>query len=417
MLPYIPILFLFLLFSTRNVVVGSPVASPAPSASAEQPVYMIFFKEEATQQEKTDYATKLENKVSEDYMEAIMEDDDDIYAIAAVLTEKEIPEWKTSIVEKIESANAQPDEGLLNDKSQIEARDMYYDRMNTIDPRIDYEDMLFLSQPKGLAMDELTDFTYDDTAGAGVTVYIFDSGINLEHEEFTTSPPGIRRGKISVLKTKRSKFGKLLDNPMHDEHRDDHGTCVTDRVVGTLYGSAKSANVKMVPWAWNRGRRWLWGVEREVLAMVLKGLRTIINDIKEERKKPENKDGFFPVLNLSFNYHVDKEKNQKTLQAWHDMIQELIDLDVTILASAGNNGTMSPRVNDYPALFAESFPSMIVVGAVSTRGIPPHFTQGIDDPLVKAFAPGTYGPGRWMRCAAGQGKNSWQDTAGTSLSA
>jgi len=73
-------------------------------------------------------------------------------------------------------------------------------------------------------------YSYDATAGSGVTAYIIDSGIRLDHTEFGG----------------RATFGY---NAIKDGNTNDcigHGTHVSGTVGGTTYGIAKQVNLVAV---------------------------------------------------------------------------------------------------------------------------------------------------------------------------
>lgn len=77
-----------------------------------------------------------------------------------------------------------------------------------------------------------TDYVYDDTAGAGQTVYVVDSGIRISHQEFEG----------------RARFGysAITSSTTYHEDDDGHGTHVAGTVAGKTYGVAKKAQVVAV---------------------------------------------------------------------------------------------------------------------------------------------------------------------------
>lgn len=74
-----------------------------------------------------------------------------------------------------------------------------------------------------------TTYYYDSSAGKGVTAYVIDTGIDIEHEDFGG----------------RAKWGKNFVD-QRDEDCNGHGTHVAGTVGGTKYGLAKSVSLVAV---------------------------------------------------------------------------------------------------------------------------------------------------------------------------
>jgi cerevisin len=75
-------------------------------------------------------------------------------------------------------------------------------------------------------------FHYPSNAGEGVDIYIIDTGINVDHDEFKNKDG-----------TSRARWGKTI--PANDVNADGHGhgTHVAGTTAGKTYGIAKKANV------------------------------------------------------------------------------------------------------------------------------------------------------------------------------
>ncbi|KAI0825094.1 serine protease [Trametes gibbosa] len=80
-------------------------------------------------------------------------------------------------------------------------------------------------------------YTYDDSAGSGVDIYIVDTGIYFSHSEFAG----------------RARWGKTFGN-YADVDGNGHGTHVSGTAAGNTYGVAKKANLIAVKVLGDDGR-------------------------------------------------------------------------------------------------------------------------------------------------------------------
>lgn len=267
-----------------------------------------------------------------------------------------------------------------------------------IRPRTSRPEVKFWSQAPGQNLADLIDFAFLDYAGSGVIVYVHDSGLNINHPEFTGQlPAGVQRGTIRVLQPPNV--------PTVDGDLEGHGTCVADKVVGTLYGIAKSVDLTMVPTSNLKNDDYM-----------LAELQAIIDDIKEKKKDAQNNNKFW-VVNLSYSLGKSVRKDRDLRAKYREKYLAMIDEGALLTVSAGNAGQID--VDQYPALFAreDAFKqNMIVVGGIDVYGQRAVFSQG--GPLVTAWAPAQLqvGMSDGIKCAQGSGSGTYLRT-GTSLAA
>jgi cerevisin len=81
-------------------------------------------------------------------------------------------------------------------------------------------------RPK-LGFSTFTKYEYDSDGGEGVDVYVVDTGINVQHQEFEG----------------RASWGKTIPQNDVDEDGNGHGTHCAGTIASRKYGVAKKANV------------------------------------------------------------------------------------------------------------------------------------------------------------------------------
>lgn len=84
-----------------------------------------------------------------------------------------------------------------------------------------------ISHRKKLSFGTFTKYEYDSTGGEGVDVYIIDTGIYIDHDEFGG----------------RASWGKTMPVGDVDEDKNGHGTHCAGTIASRKYGVAKAANV------------------------------------------------------------------------------------------------------------------------------------------------------------------------------
>ncbi|SCO90149.1 related to alkaline protease (oryzin) [Fusarium oxysporum] len=137
-------------------------------------------------------------------------------------------------------------------------------------------------------------YTYDSTAGAGTFVYVLDSGIYLEHEEFQG----------------RAVFGADTSGV---SSKKQHGTLVAAIVNGATYGVAKKATVVDVQ---------VLGDDGGSSSGVLAGLSWTVNDVVSKNRAGK------AVINMSLS--------GANSVIFNEAVQKAIDAGIPVVAAAGN---------------------------------------------------------------------------------
>lgn len=153
--------------------------------------------------------------------------------------------------------------------------------------------------------------------GEGVDVYVIDSPVQVDHEEF--------EGRASVLW-----------NDAKANHASDHGTAVASCVGGKLCGTAKRVTILGV------------GVDMWV-SSIIKGLDVVL---KHHLAKPDDRPS---IVNISLSAHS---------AVLGEVVAALAKRGVIVVAAAGNDGAQETT---WPA----KHPDVIEVGALNEHGTAP----------------------------------------------
>lgn len=197
-----------------------------------------------------------------------------------------------------------------------------------------------LSQTGRLNPEGPYDYVYDPSGGAGIDVYLLDTGVERDTLEFDN----------------RVTFGMDFTGDGEGD-RNGHGTCVAGIVGSKTYGVAKRTNLVDVKVINDSGKG--------KLSWVLAGLQFVLNN-RGRNSRPS-------VVNMS----LGTPKNTMLNKA----VQQLIAMNIPVIAAAGNSDSSACRVS--PASADGAF----VIGAFDDRtdSVASFSNWG---QCVDAFAPG-----------------------------
>ena len=151
-------------------------------------------------------------------------------------------------------------------------------------------DLVFLSQEPGQAYSETEQmYNYDFVAGAGSTVYIMDTGLDLEVA--STQLPPLTRWLFPPIDNDALRQG-VTNEVLNDGGPSLHGTHMALKAVGSTYGVAKAASLVVVRDPSDKN-----GNPRLTLAAVVSALNTVYKDVTKRKLQKK------AVLNMSLCKH------------------------------------------------------------------------------------------------------------------
>ena len=143
-------------------------------------------------------------------------------------------------------------------------------------------------------------YEYDGNGGQGVDVYVFDTGININHTEFEG----------------RARWGKTIPANDVDSDQNGHGTHVAGIIASRKYGVAKKANVIAVKVLGSNGSGTLSGV--------IAGITWAVDAAKAASGQPNHKGS---VANMSLG-------GPKSLSL-NDAVNKAVDSGLHFAVAAG----------------------------------------------------------------------------------
>ncbi|KAJ5586841.1 subtilisin-like protein [Penicillium hispanicum] len=231
----------------------------------------------------------------------------------------------------------------------------------------DVRQFKFISNRETGVFNDNWQYTRDDSGGRGVTLYIFDSGFNLDLEEIRGNGDReirtyyVPNGNVQAA----SSEWEIMDASINDNQ--NHGTKSTVAAAGKTYGVAPNADLFLIKACVDtrhiktgqvRCRNTIWG-----LRMAFQYIQTQINE--DADKKKHAKEVFKPLslmatgLKREFSDIVDSEV-AKFFQEFLDHLASEGGL-VVAAASYAVQGTLGDW---YPAALGTSSNNLVTVGGV-----------------------------------------------------
>ncbi|KAF2821397.1 subtilisin-like protein [Ophiobolus disseminans] len=231
-------------------------------------------------------------------------------------------------------------------------------------------------------------YLYRPAAGAGVTIYIVDTGVAIN------SIKGQSFGATDyIFPAPLTTFDRNTPDDAHG-----HGTCVAAMAADEEFGIAKKATIKPVKLKIRLSPDNLNSVQLE-LSSFLGGFEKVLKDIRDNNRQGK------AVVNLSaFVRHDDMIP--EGLDRIKQLIGDIMNEDVPFIVAAGNSAQTTTNIDTHPQLFeGPNFP-IINVGAVDNDGKEAVFSQKGPHLNVHAF-----GDGVTCRDTSGHERNGQQGTS------
>ena len=190
------------------------------------------------------------------------------------------------------------------------------------------DELLFVSQPPGVALAQVPYYGYDSKAGEGIEIFIIDSGANPSNRDFLGMP--VRPRWIwppeKLWDQWTGEPGRpWSDVPMTEMDTDGgHGACAVSKAAGVEFGPAKKASIVVVP----DGATPEHPAHISWLIYLCSRVRAEAMATRDEGRQVK------AVLNLSW---VVRTVRQEAIKALHRMIENLISLDVVVVVAANND--------------------------------------------------------------------------------
>jgi cerevisin len=214
--------------------------------------------------------------------------------------------------------------------------------------------------------EEYGKYTYNEAAGRNVTVYIIDTGVNVNHSDFEG----------------RAVWGATIPEDDEDVDGNGHGTHVAGTVAGKKYGVAKKANIVAVKVLRSNGSG--------SMSDVIKGIEFAVqhhNERVAEAKKYNDEAGDDDekiIVKSAANMSLGGGRSR----ALDRVVDAAVKAGIQFAVAAGNDGM--DACNYSPAASVNA----ITVGATTKEDRMAWFSN--HGSCVDVFAPGHYITSTWI---------------------
>ncbi|KAI9296959.1 hypothetical protein K502DRAFT_337086 [Neoconidiobolus thromboides FSU 785] len=207
-----------------------------------------------------------------------------------------------------------------------------------------------ISHVDHLSFGTFNKYIYDERAGANVTAYVIDTGVNYQHEDFEG----------------RAEWGATIPQGDPDEDGNGHGSHCAGTIAGKRYGVAKKAKVVAVKVLRSNGSG--------SMSDVVKGVEWAAKAAKEEERqaRKSGKTHKGSVANMSLGGGYSRALNQA--------VNAAVDSGLNFAVAAGNDD--EDACNYSPA----SAENAVTVGATTINDERAWFSNWGD--CTDIFAPG-----------------------------
>jgi cerevisin len=217
-----------------------------------------------------------------------------------------------------------------------------------------------ISQRDKLQVQYGNTYLYSEEAGAGVNVYIIDTGININHIDFES----------------RAFVGKTIVPNDEDEDGHGHGTHCSGVIVGKQFGVAKKAEIYSVKTVSSNGR----GKQSDII----KALEWIINAHKKNLEADQNSKSPNTYKGSVINISLGGPRSVASNMA----VDAAVDAGIHIAVAAGNDNGDACHHSPSSSQMA------ITVGASTISDERAWFSN--HGKCNDVFAPGFDIPGPWI---------------------
>ncbi|ORX52214.1 subtilisin-like protein, partial [Piromyces finnis] len=184
-----------------------------------------------------------------------------------------------------------------------------------------------------------SNYYYPTSAGEDIDIFIFDTGFNFEHYEYSNKYERIVTCGFNVTNSRVKSTPST--SICHRANPDNHGVIVTDVVSGMIHGVANKANV--------------YGILLNELTVGNSVMA--LNFVNDYLLRPNK-----AVFNFSHGFYFNNE-NDAVVKYYEDAIETLRQRGAVFVAAAGNDG-LPVHVEKTKIIYPCAFDSVICTGAI-----------------------------------------------------